>query len=485
MGFQKMKDYYKILEVDPKDTIEKIKSQHRFLIHAWHPDKFPDGELKEKAEEKTKDINEAFRILGDSSNRENYDRTLHSKSSASPSTTQQTYSQPETNNSAQAQIRCESCSLPVETKYVEFYENVGMIFMRQHRVVKGNFCKPCIDYYFWNLTGKTMLVGWWGTISFVVTPFILLNNLLRFIFTLGMKKPPLQIAPSPSPFWVFSAISGFIIIGYFMFSLFSPAFSQSSYTPTPFPTPAVSAPTRVPIKVKTPTSSAPPCIRWDKVTISMEGQKVCVYGVVDNFYNTNETATRIKFTSEPNTFFLHAANKISKDFKQGECVAAVEVVQIYDNKIPYMSVSDSDLLACESRMNLIIPTVSLHRSVTWMELVSFIEADHTNWNNYDPDNYVCLDFAIDLVENAGKQNIKAWVVGVYFYDDDIGHAFTGFETTDRGMVFIEPQTDIPYINVTIGKLLCDAWTGTNCMGKIKSLEYFQCDHSHYCINYLP
>jgi hypothetical protein len=47
-----MKDYYKILEVETTATIEQIKSQYRFMLHAWHPDKFPVGELKIKADEK-------------------------------------------------------------------------------------------------------------------------------------------------------------------------------------------------------------------------------------------------------------------------------------------------------------------------------------------------------------------------------------------------------------------------------------------------
>ena len=68
-----MKDYYKILEVDPKATLEQIKFQHRFLVHAWHPDKFPNSELKEKAEEKIKEINEAFNVISDLVKRENYD----------------------------------------------------------------------------------------------------------------------------------------------------------------------------------------------------------------------------------------------------------------------------------------------------------------------------------------------------------------------------------------------------------------------------
>lgn len=347
-----MKDYYTLLEVDPKATIEQIKSQHRFLIHAWHPDKFPDGELKEKAEEKIKEINEAFSVISDPVKRENYDRALRSYTSPPPSSAPPTYSQPsktqqrQTPPSEQAQQRCESCGLPVETKYVEFYENVGMIFMRQHRSVKGNFCKPCIDYYFWNLTGKTMLVGWWGTISFIVTPFILLNNLFRFILTAGMRKPPLQIAPSPSPFWVFSAIGGFLLMSYFLFSILSPTSAQPSYTPPPPTVPAL--PTRIPTKVKTPTSSAPPCIRWDNITPSMTGRKVCVYGTVYSIYNTNETATRIKFTSQANTFFLYDTNYIYPDLKTGDCVAAEEVVQLFDNKIPFMSVSG--LYVCESWM---------------------------------------------------------------------------------------------------------------------------------------
>ncbi len=113
---------------------------------------------------------------------------------------------------------CESCGLTVQTKYVEFYENIGMIIMRRHRSIKGKFCKSCIDYYFWNMTGKTMLLGWWGIISFIVTPFILINNFFRFAFTLGMKKLPLSIFPKPSPLWVSMVIGGILLFGFFLFN---------------------------------------------------------------------------------------------------------------------------------------------------------------------------------------------------------------------------------------------------------------------------
>ncbi len=129
--------------------------------------------------------------------------------------------------------------------------------------------------------------------------------------------------------------------------------------------------------------------------------------------------------------------------------------------------------------------MAAYRPVAWMELVSFISDDHTNWNDYDPNNYVCLDFAVDLVENARKQNIKAWIVGVTFYGDELGHAFVAFETTDHGIVYVEPQGDNTYMVLEIGKPLCDAWGVYECMGTVTSIEYVQCDHSHYCTKYTP
>jgi len=130
------------------------------------------------------------------------------------------------------------------------------------------------------------------------------------------------------------------------------------------------------------------------------------------------------------------------------------------------------------------PTTT-YRQITWMELVKFIEDDHTNWNKYDPIKYDCLDFAVDLVANAHKQNIKAWVVAVEFYNQPVGHAFVGFETTDRGIVYIEPQGDNTYIDMKVGQYLCDAWGKYECMGKIKSIDYEQCDHSRFCTSYMP
>jgi hypothetical protein len=135
------------------------------------------------------------------------------------------------------------------------------------------------------------------------------------------------------------------------------------------------------------------------------------------------------------------------------------------------------------------PTITLtpriYQPMTWMQLVRFLSDDHTNWNTYDPNKYVCLDFAVDLVANATQKNIKAWVVGVTFSTNERDHAFVGFETTDYGVVYIEPQGDNPYWGMAVGKPLCDSWGEYKCMGTVSSIQYLQCDHLQNCTPYTP
>jgi tetratricopeptide (TPR) repeat protein len=69
-----MKDFYATLDLSSDATQEQIKEQWRFLVHAWHPDKFPNPQQKTKAEEKVKEINEAYEILGNPMKRAQYDR---------------------------------------------------------------------------------------------------------------------------------------------------------------------------------------------------------------------------------------------------------------------------------------------------------------------------------------------------------------------------------------------------------------------------
>jgi curved DNA-binding protein CbpA len=77
-----MKDYYQILEIMPSASQDAIKEQYRFLVQAWHPDKFPNPAQKLKAEEKLKEINEAYATLRNPAKRADYDsRVFYTRSS--------------------------------------------------------------------------------------------------------------------------------------------------------------------------------------------------------------------------------------------------------------------------------------------------------------------------------------------------------------------------------------------------------------------
>jgi curved DNA-binding protein CbpA len=71
-----MKNYYQILEIASDASQDVIKEQYRFLVHAWHPDKFSNSTQKIKAEEKLKEINEAYAVLNNPIKRAAYDNSL-------------------------------------------------------------------------------------------------------------------------------------------------------------------------------------------------------------------------------------------------------------------------------------------------------------------------------------------------------------------------------------------------------------------------
>ncbi len=65
------KDYYKILGVDKDTSQNDIKKSYRKLAKKYHPDLNPNDN---KAQEKFKELNEAYEVLGDAGKKKKYDQ---------------------------------------------------------------------------------------------------------------------------------------------------------------------------------------------------------------------------------------------------------------------------------------------------------------------------------------------------------------------------------------------------------------------------
>ena len=65
------KDYYETLDVSKNATEQQIKKAYRKLAMKYHPDRNPGNE--KWANDKFKEVNEAFGVLGDLEKRRQYD----------------------------------------------------------------------------------------------------------------------------------------------------------------------------------------------------------------------------------------------------------------------------------------------------------------------------------------------------------------------------------------------------------------------------
>lgn len=88
---------------------------------------------------------------------------------------------------------------------------------------------------------------------------------------------------------------------------------------------------------------------------------------------------------------------------------------------------------------------------SWEQLKTFLRLDDTDQIPYDLNKFVCADFAEKLHNNAEIAGIRAAYVCIKlgpssYYPVSGGHALNAFQTTDRGLVYIDCTGFKPGVN---------------------------------------
>lgn len=85
----------------------------------------------------------------------------------------------------------------------------------------------------------------------------------------------------------------------------------------------------------------------------------------------------------------------------------------------------------------------------YRQMMDFIREDRTDKERYIEGEYVCENFSMDVCNNAEEEGIRCAYVSLWF-PEGIGHAIVAFNTIDKGLIYIEPQSD-ELVEPRIGK----------------------------------
>lgn len=169
---------------------------------------------------------------------------------------------------------CKRCGNYAPVRNTGFHRHIGMIVLMHHSQIETLLCRRCADEIFWQYTLTTLFLGWWGMISFFITPFILVYNVVRYLGVLSLPKPspapgkPMSTPPIPPPI---------------------PAMLRST---TPLPAPPPISPSRTTGPIQAPIALAPNEYELD-VTIQSSPQIIAAGTRLGRYSITEHTANRL------------------------------------------------------------------------------------------------------------------------------------------------------------------------------------------------
>lgn len=82
------------------------------------------------------------------------------------------------------------------------------------------------------------------------------------------------------------------------------------------------------------------------------------------------------------------------------------------------------------------------KNPTWAEMMAFILIDMMSYETPEnlPENYNCVDYSGDMIKRAAGYGYFAQMVYMDYENSNKAHMVVGFNTTDEGLIYVEPQT---------------------------------------------
>lgn len=156
-------------------------------------------------------------------------------------------------------------------------------------------------------------------------------------------------------------------------------------------------------------------------------------------------------------------DKLNEESAKREALESKE--EALENKIQSLEDSISILKEKAKQKGLVNPPYS--------ELVQFIVEDRTDSESYIEENnrFVCTDFTNMFIRNFAKKGYFSCLTVISFSSEgkDMAHALVAVNTTDRGLVYVEPQHDGIIMNLKIGENYCSKFDW-NCYWEIKNIK---------------
>jgi len=144
----------------------------------------------------------------------------------------------------------------------------------------------------------------------------------------------------------------------------------------------------------------------------------------------------VRNTAQEQVEYCFENNDLREAMLRNEARATGVGVAIVGSKVYYTQVFDVLNAASGNGSPIRLWENPQAADVSWEQVKEFVMNDDTNSHTYIPGSFVCADFAALLHNRAEAAGIKAAYVSVEFAEGP-AHALNAFNTTDRGLVYID------------------------------------------------